>query len=76
MQDVFTYLLDSVDWLDFETKDQAKDKLLKMDLKVGYPDYILEDDLLNAEYDEVSNYARVNKRKLFPIFFHLFVDQN
>lgn len=54
MQDVFTHLLDTVDWLDFETKDQAKDKILKMDLKVGYPDYILEDDLLNADYDEVS----------------------
>ena len=53
MQQVFLHLLNDIDWLDYETKEQAKNKLLNMNFRVGYPDYILEDDLLNADYDEV-----------------------
>lgn len=46
-------MLNAAEWLDYDTKDQAKDKLNNMSLKVGYPDYILEEDLLNSDYEEV-----------------------
>lgn len=46
-------MLHSAEWIDHETKDHAKEKLLQMDLKVGYPDYILEDGTLDSDYEEV-----------------------
>lgn len=56
IQKSFVSSLTSADWLDYETKNHAIEKLEKMDLKLGYPDYILEDNLLNSDYNEVKTF--------------------
>lgn len=53
IQSIFLNILNSVEWLDYETKDHAKEKLMKMNVKVGYPDYILENHALDSDYEEV-----------------------
>lgn len=46
-------MLDTSDWLDYDTKLSAKEKLSNMNLKIGYPDYILDNSALDAEFDSV-----------------------
>lgn len=46
-------MLGAAVWLDDDTKRNARDKLTKMNLKVGYPDYILNDAALDYEYQDV-----------------------
>lgn len=53
IHDVFSHILEVADWLDDGTKYNAKQKLHSMNYKVGYPDYILEKESLDAEYEEV-----------------------
>ena len=55
IQDTFSRMLDEADWLDEGTKISAKDKLYNMNLKVGYPDYIIDDEALDKDYDQVQN---------------------
>lgn len=54
MQDVFNGMLDTSDWLDYDTKIHAKEKLAYMNLKIGYPDYILDNSTLDSEFEEVK----------------------
>ena len=53
VRDVFEEMLDAATWLDYETRTQAKIKVSNMSLIIGYPTYILEDELLDAQYEEV-----------------------
>lgn len=53
VRDVFEEMLDAAKWLDYDTRNQAKIKVSNMSLKIGYPTYILEDELLDAQYEEV-----------------------
>ena len=53
IQDTFSGMLDEANWLDEGTKRSAKDKLHNMNLKVGYPDYIIDDEALDKDYDQV-----------------------
>lgn len=54
IQDTFSRMLDEADWLDEGTKISAKDKLYNMNLKVGYPDYIIDDEALDKDYDQIE----------------------
>ena len=54
VQDVFNGMLDTSDWLDYDTKIHAKEKLAYMNLKIGYPDYILDNSTLDSEFEEVK----------------------
>jgi predicted metalloendopeptidase len=52
----FRELLSQTDWIDEETKDMAAQKVNAMTLRIGYPDFILNPQLLNEQYKDVSNY--------------------
>jgi predicted metalloendopeptidase len=54
VQQIFTEMLDGSDWLDVDTKQHAKQKLLSMSSKIGYPSYILQNEYLESEYEGVS----------------------
>ena len=54
VQQIFTEMLDGSDWLDVDTKQLAKEKLLSMSSKIGYPSYILQNEYLESEYEGVS----------------------
>jgi predicted metalloendopeptidase len=51
----FRELLSQTNWIDEETKDMAAQKVNAMTLRIGYPDFILNSQLLNERYKDVSN---------------------
>jgi predicted metalloendopeptidase len=58
----FETQLSSMDWMDLDTRRQARDKALAIEYKVGYPDFILNHQLLDQYYQNltISNSAFVN----------------
>jgi predicted metalloendopeptidase len=50
----FRELLSETDWIDGETKDLAAQKVDAMMLRIGYPNFILNPQLLNERYKDVS----------------------
>ncbi|XP_062908605.1 phosphate-regulating neutral endopeptidase PHEX [Mobula hypostoma] len=42
------------DWMDAETKDKAKEKAKAILAKIGYPNFILNDDAINNKYRNVT----------------------
>lgn len=50
----FTSMLDDNDWMDAETKIVAKEKAAKMEVHIGYPDWIVEPAKLNKYYQNTS----------------------
>lgn len=50
----FYKMLNETTWMDDETKLEAKEKLEAMKLVIGYPDYLLNQSLLNERYKSVS----------------------
>jgi predicted metalloendopeptidase len=51
----FQELLTETEWIDRETKGLAVQKLDAMKLRIGYPDFILDPQLLNNRYKDVRN---------------------
>lgn len=51
----FRELLTKTEWIDNETKELAVQKLDAMKLRIGYPDFILDPQLLNQRYKDVRN---------------------
>ena len=51
----FIKILKEVDWMDTESKAVALEKADKMDIKIGYPDYIYNDTYLEELYKEVRH---------------------
>jgi predicted metalloendopeptidase len=51
----FQELLSQTSWIDTETKELAAQKVDAMLLRIGYPDFILNPQLLNLRYKDVSN---------------------
>jgi len=45
-----TQILSDADWMSSETKARAKEKLEKMVVNIGYPEFIGDEDELNAKY--------------------------
>lgn len=41
-------------WLDYETKNFAKTKINNMDLKIGFPNFLLNETELNSKYSDVK----------------------
>ncbi|CAG9829204.1 unnamed protein product [Diabrotica balteata] len=54
LQDAFKITLQENTWLDNNTKDYAKMKLDYMDLKIGFPDFILNKTQLDLRYHDVE----------------------
>ncbi|GCB81119.1 hypothetical protein scyTo_0022461, partial [Scyliorhinus torazame] len=42
------------DWMDVETKSKAKEKAHGVLAKIGYPDFILNDTILNHYFQNVK----------------------
>ena len=53
IQQSFKELLNKIDWIDSDTKRLASDKVDAMLLRIGYPDFILQPELLNERYKDV-----------------------
>ncbi|KAI4454168.1 zinc metalloprotease family m13 neprilysin-related [Holotrichia oblita] len=53
IQESFKEILAESQWLEWETKKLAIGKIDSMQLKIGYPDLILDRDLLTAQYYDV-----------------------
>lgn len=51
----FRDMLSSTDWIDPQTKVLALDKVQAMMLRIGYPDFILDQIELDERYRDVSN---------------------
>lgn len=65
IQQSFKELLNQTSWIDDETKELATEKVNAMLLRIGYPDFILQPELLNERYKDVRT------TKLIFFFFRL-----
>ncbi|XP_053671017.1 neprilysin-4 [Anopheles nili] len=50
LQDAFREILNKTGWIDAPTRRLAEQKVSAMSLRIGYPDFILEPEQLNARY--------------------------
>ena len=66
------------DWMDTETRKHAMDKLNLMNFRVGFPDELLDDELVSDFYENVGLISLIwvyelsitnNDRLYLPIFF-------
>ncbi|XP_070167223.1 neprilysin-4-like isoform X1 [Polyergus mexicanus] len=68
IQRSFRELLDRTSWIDDDTKRLATEKVNAMSLRIGYPDFILQQHLLNERYKNIlGNFVHTllaeNKKK-------------
>ncbi|CDW59314.1 neprilysin 2 [Trichuris trichiura] len=49
----FLTIIDELDWMDKVTKQAAKEKALAIYSSIGYPDFIMDDQLLDAYYSDL-----------------------
>jgi membrane metallo-endopeptidase-like protein 1 len=54
IRDAFIELLDENHWMDPPTRKVAKEKAMKMNERIGYPDFLTVPHELNREYENVS----------------------
>lgn len=50
----FRDMLNTTDWIDEQTKTLAQEKVNAMMLRIGYPDFILDEHTLDERYQDVS----------------------
>nr|XP_033813571.1 endothelin-converting enzyme-like 1 [Geotrypetes seraphini] len=63
--------LDELDWMDDETKAAARAKLQYMMVMIGYPDFLLEPESIDKEYDFEVNEKTYFKNILNSIKFNI-----
>ncbi|CAG2169814.1 unnamed protein product [Oppiella nova] len=49
----FYEILDEIEWMDPETRADAKTKAAVMEQHIGFPDYLMDQDKLNEEYEHL-----------------------
>ena len=54
IRDEFMTIVDECDWMDAETREDAKRKARNMEVYMGFPEYILDPVQLDKEYEHVS----------------------
>ncbi|KQS38417.1 neprilysin-2 isoform X1 [Drosophila erecta] len=54
IREVFNDILDEVNWMDAQTKQEAKQKLHSMSTHIGYPDEMLDNEKLAAYYAKLD----------------------
>ena len=54
IREVFTEMIDELEWLDEETKLRAKEKATAMFSHIAYPDELLDDKKLTDRYEDAS----------------------
>lgn len=53
IRDAFIELLEETHWMDEETRMVAKEKAMRMNERIGYPDFLTKSTELNKEYHNV-----------------------
>ncbi|KZC14076.1 Endothelin-converting enzyme 1 [Dufourea novaeangliae] len=71
IQRSFRELLNQTSWIDDETKELATEKVNAMLLRIGYPDFILQSDLLNERYKDVVIHPDMYFENTLNILQHL-----
>ncbi|XP_057664077.1 neprilysin-4-like [Diorhabda carinulata] len=71
LQDAFKITLQENTWLDNNTKDYANMKLDYMDLKIGFPDFILNETLLDMRYHDVEVHEKYFFENVLTFLRHL-----
>ena len=57
-------LIDKNDWMSDEVKTKAKHKILLMDLRIGFPKELLDEDLMNSWLNKVCSVPLTSVRSL------------
>lgn len=77
LQEAFRLILKENKWLGEHTKDYAKMKIDKMNLKIGYPDFLLNDEELDERYSDVDAHPDYFFENTLSILKHLTkIEQN
>ncbi|XP_072334106.1 membrane metallo-endopeptidase-like 1 isoform X2 [Scyliorhinus torazame] len=63
IREVFIETLDELEWLDAASKQKAREKAQAIKEKIGYPDYILEDN--NPKLDQEYEHRNISENKYF-----------
>lgn len=71
IQKSFKELLNKTTWIDKNTKEIASEKVDAMLLRIGYPDFILEPELLNARYKNVVILPGKYFENTLHVLYHL-----
>lgn len=71
LQDTFREILNETYWLDDETRALAESKVDKMSLKIGYPDYILNEQQLNEKYADLEIHPERYFENILNVLRHL-----
>ena len=58
IQNVFTEIIDELDWMDDQTRLRAKEKANAMATHIAYPDELLDDKKLSDRYENVKTIPR------------------
>lgn len=71
LQDAFRNILNDTSWIDASTKHLAELKVTGMSLKIGYPDFILQSDELDAKYETLVIHPEEYFENVLRILQHL-----
>lgn len=71
LQEAFRIILKENKWLGEHTKDYARMKIDRMNLKIGYPDFLLDNEKLNERYDDVDIHPDYFFENTLSILRHL-----
>ncbi|RZB39266.1 endothelin-converting enzyme 1-like, partial [Asbolus verrucosus] len=71
LQEAFRQILKENKWLGDHTKDYARKKIDKMNLKIGYPDFLLNIDELGKKYYDVDAHPDYFFENTLSILRHL-----
>lgn len=71
LQDSFRTILNETEWIDESTKVLAEMKVNGMSLKIGYPDYILNEEELDAKYEDLDIHPEHYFENILNVLQHL-----
>ncbi|XP_063928454.1 neprilysin-4 isoform X2 [Zophobas morio] len=71
LQEAFRLILKENKWLGDHTKNYARKKIDKMNLKIGYPDFLLDEDELSDRYYDVDAHPDYFFENTLSILRHL-----
>ncbi|CAH0550620.1 unnamed protein product [Brassicogethes aeneus] len=71
LETAFRHTLLENPWLDTHTKEYARMKINEMDLKIGFPDFILNERQLAERYDDIEIHPEFFFENILSILRHL-----
>lgn len=74
----FKYILENIDWMDEKTRQSALEKANTIEDHIGYPDELLDDQLLEKTFESVRNHPTEMYKTIYHRHFilQLEVDEN